>query len=162
MILRIVIAFIVAPFVPALMVFAIAHLPFVSSLETPAFRSAAGLAFFSPLVSVPAMVVLGVPMFFWFCAKGWVGLRHAIPGGGAVGIATVAIYFAYLALTAPASVMDASNPSSPFQWGKAASMLAAFATFGMIMGASFWYLAFWKPGRRRVRASSAPPGGGDP
>jgi len=143
---RLICAFVAAPLVPALLALPIA-------LLVPPSSSLSGFALFvtvwSPVIAIPATLLIGVPMFLWFRRRGWLKQRHVLLGGALVG-AIVTLLFAILSLTASPNWYYANAGrfyvhSSSFLEGLAYAAL--FVPFGVAMAWIFWAIAFgaWMP-----------------
>jgi hypothetical protein len=142
---RLALGFLTAPLLPA--VIALALKPFAADIPA---NSGAGmvlfLSLFSPVFAAPATVVFAIPLYLWFRRRNWLRLHHALLGGAVVGLATTATFAAYGFLTSP-NLYRWSDGKLFVHWSYLTEPLnyaMLFVPYGVVMGAAFWVIAYWK------------------
>ena len=126
--IRIVLGFMAAPLLPALMAWAVQRL----IPDNPSVIAVVFLALFSPVVAVPATIVFAIPLFFVLRRRQWLGLHHLVLAGACIGLASTLII-----------VLVGASTQFLFS-------AVAFVPFGMVMASIFWLVAYWKPRRAPV------------
>jgi hypothetical protein len=90
--------------------------------------------------TIPATVVIGIPLFVLFRRRAWFQWWHFLVGGLVIGLAC-ALPFLFRG------------------WEIAALFAPYFAVFGLLHGAAFWLLAIWRNTGLTSRSTGRPDGG---
>lgn len=147
--LRISLAFIGAPFLPALVGiqagFLLTLVGIQAGLLLPSVWAAAStVMMFSPVFAVPATWLLGVPLFIVLSWRGITSFKATLVVGAAVAMA-VSLLCAWASFPTP--LQDSAEslyfPSRWWGWlGESLIYALVFILFGVVIAGIFWMLAF--------------------
>ncbi len=118
---RLVLAFVVAPLAPVVLV-------------SPVIFLAGPATFISVVYGYPAMLLLGVPVFAFFLRQKWLEIWQVMLGGAVVGALVPILMMVAMALSGPSD-----SPLLPLI-AAAAGLSAIGAIFGAASGFAFWWV----------------------